>query len=196
MKKHLIIFIPIFFISGCTQKADVDMLKDINLNRYTQLDGVFRSVTNSAGPLAIGFPVLLFVISLIKKDTVKRQNSFYIGASVLSSAIISNILKYSIDRPRPFVTYWFIEKLTGGASPSFPSGHSSDAFALATAISLTWPKWYIIIPSYAWAGAVGYSRMDLGVHYPSDVLAGAIIGAGSAYLCYKGQQKLLKKRIQ
>ena len=196
MKKHLIILFPILFISGCTQKADIDILTDINLNRPAQLDGVFRSVTNSAGPLAIGFPVLLLVIGLIKKDTIKQQNSFYIGASVLSSAIISNILKYSIDRPRPFVTYWFIEKVTGGASPSFPSGHSSDAFALATAVSLTWSKWYIIIPSYAWAGAVAYSRMDLGVHYPSDVLVGAVIGAGSAYMCYKGQQKLFKKRIQ
>lgn len=196
MKKHLIILFPILFISGCTQKADIDMLKDINLNRPTQLDGVFRGVTNSAGPFAIGFPVLLFVISLVKKDKVKQQNSFYIGASVLSSAIISNILKYTIDRPRPFVTYWFIEKVTGGASPSFPSGHSSDAFALATAVSLIWPKWYIIIPSYAWAGAVVYSRMDLGVHYPSDVLVGAVIGAGSAYMCYKGQQKLFKKGIQ
>ncbi len=196
MKKHLIILISVFLISGCTQKADVDILKDINLNRNTRLDVVFRSLTNSAGPLAVGFPVLLFVFSLLKKDTVKRQNSFYIGASVLSSAIITNILKYTVDRPRPFVTYWFIEKLTGGASPSFPSGHSSDAFALATSISLTWPKWYVIIPSYAWAGAVGYSRMDLGVHFPSDVLVGAVIGAGSAYLCYKGQQELVKKRKQ
>jgi membrane-associated phospholipid phosphatase len=188
MRKHLLILISVFLISGCTQKADVDILKDINLNRNTQLDGVFRSLTYSAGPLAIGIPVLLFVFSLLKKDTVMRQNSFYIGASVLSSVIITNILKYTIDRPRPFVTYWFIEKLTGGASPSFPSGHSSDAFALATSVSLTWPKWYIIILSYAWAGAVGYSRMDLGVHFPSDVLVGAVIGAGSAYLWYKSRQ--------
>jgi len=196
MKKHLIILFSIVFISGCNQKADIDMLKDINLNRHKQLDGFFRSVTNSAGPLAISFPIILLVIGLIKKDTIKRQNSFYIGSSVLSSAIISNILKYSIDRTRPFITYSFIEKVTGGASPSFPSGHSTDAFAFATAVSLTWPRWYIIIPSYVWAFAVGYSRMDLGVHYPSDVLVGAVIGAGSAYLCYKGQQKLIKKRIQ
>ena len=194
MKKLLVILLPILFISGCTQNTDIDLLTDINLNRPKNLDGVFRSITNSAGPVAFGLPVLLLAIGLIKKDRIKQQNSFYLGASVLSSAVLSNILKYSIDRPRPFATYWFIEKVTSGASPSFPSGHTSDAFALATAVSLIWPKWYIIIPSYFWAFAVGYSRMDLGVHYPDDVLAGAIIGAGSAFLCYKGQQWLLKKR--
>ena len=194
MKKYLIILFSGLFISGCTQNTDIDLLTDINLNRPKNLDGVFRSITNSAGPVAFGLPVLLLAIGLIKKDRIKQQNSFYLGASVLSSAVLSNILKYSINRPRPFLTYSIIEKVTSGASPSFPSGHTSDAFALASAVSLIWPKWYIIIPSYFWAFAVGYSRMDLGVHYPVDVLAGAIIGAGSAFLCYKGQQWLLKKR--
>ena len=156
MKKHHIILFSIIFLSGCTQNIDINLLKDINLNRNKHFDGAFRSITNSAGPLAIGFPVLLLVIGMIKKDTIKQQNSLYIGASVLTSALLSNILKYSVNRPRPFLTYSIIEKVTSGASPSFPSGHTSDGFALATAISLTWPKWYIIVPSYAWACAVAY----------------------------------------
>ncbi|MDO9339524.1 MAG: phosphatase PAP2 family protein, partial [Bacteroidales bacterium] len=57
--------------------------------------------------------------------------------------------------------------------------------------TLAYPKWYIIVPSYTWASTVAYSRMDLGVHYPSDVLIGALVGAGSAYLTYKINQKLL-----
>ena len=194
MQKYVVILLLSTFISGCTQNIDIDLLRDINLNRSKQLDGVFRVITNSAGPVAFGLPVLLLAFGLMKEDSRTRQTSFYIGASVFSSAIISNILKYSINKPRPFLTYSFIDKVTSGTSPSFPSGHTSDAFALATAISLAYPKWYVIIPSYAWAGAVGYSRMDLGVHYPSEVLAGAIIGAGSAYLCYKGVQWFHKRR--
>jgi membrane-associated phospholipid phosphatase len=194
MKKYLVILFLFPIISIYSQNIDINILKNINLNRNTQTDGFFRGITNSVTPLAIGTPVVLFGIGLIKKDSVTLQNSLYIGASVLSAAIISSILKYSINRPRPFETYPFIEKATPAGSPSFPSGHTSDAFALATSVSLAYPKWYIIVPSYAWAGAVGYSRMDLGVHYPSDVLMGAIIGGGSAYLCYKGREWINRRK--
>lgn len=176
-----------------SQNVDIQLLKDINLNRNTSFDPVFRGLTNSAAPIAYGIPVILFGICYLKKDSLNRRKSLYVGASVLSSAIISEILKYGVNRPRPFVTYPFIEKVASGGSPSFPSGHTSDAFSLATSISIAYPKWYIILPSCSWALAVSYSRMDLGVHYPSDVLAGAIIGAGSAYLSYKAMKWLHKK---
>jgi membrane-associated phospholipid phosphatase len=78
-----------------------------------------------------------------------------------------------------------VQNIAGGGSYSFPSGHTSDAFALATSVTVAYPKWYIIAPAFTWATAVGYSRMHLGVHYPKDVIAGAIVGAGSAYLSCK-----------
>lgn len=195
MIKKLFLVILLFpTLNLWSQNPDIDILKNINLNRDKHLDNTFRAFTNSAGPIAYGVPVLLIGISLARKDSLSLQKSLYIGVSVASSAIVSNILKYAVNRPRPFVTYPFLEKVTSGGSPSFPSGHTADAFSIATSLSIAYPKWYIIIPAYGWAGAVAYSRMDLGVHYPSDVFAGAIIGAGSAYLCYKGQQWLAKKR--
>lgn len=194
MKKILILLLLLPFISGYSQNADINLLRKINLNRNKHLDNTFRFITNSASPVSIGTPLLLYSVGFFEKDKTMKDKAIYIGASVISSVAVATIMKYSFNRERPFKSYPDIEKLTSGGSPSFPSGHTSDAFSLATSLSLAYPKWYVIAPSFVWAGAVGYSRMDLGVHYPSDVLMGAIVGAGSAYLCYKGNQWLNKKR--
>jgi undecaprenyl-diphosphatase len=61
-------------------------------------------------------------------------------------------------------------------------------------ISLNYPKWYVIVPSFAWAGLAGYSRMAIGMHYPSDVLMGAVVGAGSAYLIYKLKKPIIRTK--
>ena len=193
MKKILLILLlsPVF--SGYSQNIDINLLRDINLNRNKQFDHTFKIITNSASPVAMGTPVILYGIGLLKKDKAIKQNALYVGASVITASVVSTILKNSIKRTRPFTTYPDIEKVTSGGSYSFPSGHTSDAFSLATSVTLAYPKWYVITPTFIWAGTVGYSRMDLGVHYPSDVLMGAITGAGSAFLCYKAQRWLNKR---
>ena len=62
---------------------------------------------------------------------------------------------------------------------SFPSGHTSLTFSVATSLSLSCPKWYVIAPSMLWASSVAFSRLYLGVHYPSDVLTGMVVGVAS-----------------
>ena len=90
-------------------------------------------------------------------------------------------MKYLVDRQRPYDRYPDrVHAYSHESSPSFPSGHTATAFALATSLSVKYPKWYVIAPSALWACSVGVSRMNEGVHYPSDVLAGAAIGAGCA----------------
>ncbi len=186
MKNSIILlFYCLLWVNSFAQNIEINILKEINLNRNTQLDGAFRGITNSAAPVSFGIPVILLGIGILKKDSILKRKALYVGTSVVTSALISTVLKYSINRDRPFVTYPFIQNITDGGSPSFPSGHTTDAFSLVTSLSIAYPKWYVIAPSFIWASAVGYSRLDLGVHYPSDVLAGAILGSGSAYLSYK-----------
>ena len=195
--KNIILKLAVCLIFGqgitLAQNPDIELLKNINLNRNRSLDGVFNLMTNSAAPISIGTPVILCGAGLIKHDSVLVRKSLNIGASIAVTGIISTIVKYSVNRRRPFETYPFIEKESAGGSPSFPSGHTSQAFAFATSLSLNYPKWYVIVPSFLWAGAVGYSRMDLGVHYPSDVLAGALIGAGCAWLTFRVNHLLYDK---
>lgn len=104
------------------------------------------------------------------------------GALVINTAITQG-LKYAINRDRPYAKYpALINPYQIDNDPSFPSGHTSTAFATAASLSINFKKWYVVVPAYAWAASVGYSRLYLGQHYPTDVLAGAAIGVGSAYL--------------
>ena len=191
------IYVLIFFISfstaGYSQNVDIDLLKHIHSNRHEKLDPTLEWITNSVTPLSIAVPVGTATYALITKDDQSLQNAVEITSSVLVSGVLSVGLKYAVNRERPFNTYPFITEVVPADTPSFPSGHTTHAFALATSVSLAYERWYIVVPSYLWAGTVGYTRMALGVHYPSDVLAGALIGSGSAYLCHKINQKITEK---
>jgi undecaprenyl-diphosphatase len=148
------------------------------------LDSTFRFVTNTAAAIAFGLPGIVLITGLAKRKQMVWKKALDILIPVAISAIVANILKYTIDLPRPYEIYPFIQKLSVGGSPSFPSGHTADAFAFAVAIGILYRKWFILIPALLWASFVGYSRMCLGVHFPSDVLAGALIGAGCSAIYY------------
>jgi undecaprenyl-diphosphatase len=166
------------------QNWDIDLLKNINLHRNRSLDEPFRIVTDYAAPIAYSVPVFLWLLSIIQQNKILKTKSGYIINSSVMALIISTLVKHIVNRPRPFITYPFIQKITSGTSPSFPSGHTSDAFTLAISLSLAFPKWYIIFPSLFWAMAVGFSRMDLGVHYPTDIIGSIVIATLSSLICF------------
>lgn len=176
------------------QNFDINLLRDINIHRNKSLDHAFETITNTAIPISIATPVLIYSVGLIKNDSLTKKQAIYIGETFLASAFVTIALKDIIKRNRPYVTYPEIEPHVIEGSYSMPSGHTSSAFSTATALSIAYPKWYIIAPSFAWASAVGYSRMHLGVHYPTDVFVGAIIGSGSAYLTHKANKWLNKRK--
>ncbi|MES2140532.1 MAG: phosphatase PAP2 family protein [Bacteroidota bacterium] len=191
--KYILLFFISLNVTISAQNIDIDILKSINLNRNKKLDNAFIVLSNSVVPVSIALPLGVIGAGFIKHDSSLKNKGIVIGASLALAAGITTGLKYSVNRTRPFVTYPAIDKVMNAGSPSFPSGHTSDAFATATSLSLAFPKWYVITPSFVWACSVGYSRMDLGVHYPSDVLAGAVIGAGTSYLCYKANKWLYER---
>lgn len=166
------------------RNIDVGILKLISENRIQSLDSAFLVFTDTAALIAFGVPSTLIIFSSLTIKPDLRKKAFAIFISVAITAILANIIKYTADMPRPHELYPFIEKLGSGGSPSFPSGHTADAFAFAMGISLFWRKWTFIIPVFFWAALVGYSRMCLGVHFPSDVLAGAVIGVICALATY------------
>lgn len=194
MKKfNCIIFLFLSIVLGNAQNLDVDLLKKININRNTDLDPTFKTITNSAISISIATPVVIYSIGLIQKDSLMKQKALFIGESFLASALITTVLKDVIRRERPYVKHPEIQPLSLEGSYSMPSGHTSTAFATATSLSMAYPKWYVVVPSFVWASSVGYSRMHLGVHYPSDVFIGAIVGSSSVYVTRKLNQWLDRK---
>jgi membrane-associated phospholipid phosphatase len=101
-------------------------------------------------------------------------------------------VKHAVGRSRPYVDLSLEARAERhdppsprGAHLSFPSGHASLSAALATSWGLSYPRWYVIGSGALWATGVALSRVYLGVHYPSDVLAGAALGVGVALLVHQ-----------
>ncbi len=120
--------------------------------------------------------LMVIMIALVRRSKPMRMQFFMLLMVLLLVVLASQGLKGVIKRDRPFDIFPTIEKLSTGGDSSFPSGHTMEAFAMAAAISILFSRKTIILPVYFWAIMVGYSRIALGVHYPSDVVAGMLIG--------------------
>lgn len=161
-----------------------------------------KFASDSPTYISLGLPVGLFIGGKLSKNPEMVMNSYELLSSTILTSLLTTAMKYGFHRERPFETYPNdITKHSTGGSYSFPSGHTSMVFSTATSLSLMYPKWYIIAPSFAWASVVAYSRMYLGVHYPSDVLAGALLGCltsvGTHYLFnYIKKRKNEKEKVK
>lgn len=184
-KKTILFIIPLLFVIQVkTQNFDIKITQRVN---RIESHSVSRFISKSDEILSIAVPVGLIGYGLLTDKNADIYNGISSGLAIGLSATIMWGAKQIIKRERPFIAHPdnisnYAKKEVKGYS--FPSGHTSTAFALATGLTLAYPKWYVAVPSYFFAASVAYSRMNLGVHYFCDVLAGSLLGAGCAYLAY------------
>ena len=155
---------------------DIEVLTWLNHNYIPYSIPVLKFISYTTTFISIALVLGVLIVALLRKSNALWQKFLILAAVLLISGIVSFALKSLIYRERPFTTYSFIIKRSEGGESSFPSGHSMEAFAVATAFSMVFRKKKISIPLFVWAITVAYSRIALGVHYPSDVLAGILIG--------------------
>lgn len=190
MKKFLIGFLLFLVASanGYAQSVDLKLLDKLN-GPAQPIDKPWQFMSNTVAPVAITTPVSMFIVGCATHNKELRIQSYNAGVSFLFANAVTTTLKFTVNRTRPFTAYPdLIYKKGIGGPLSFPSGHTTNAFATATSLSLAFPRWYVIVPAYTYAIAIGYSRMYLGMHYPSDVIVGALIGIGASFLTFQTQK--------
>jgi undecaprenyl-diphosphatase len=133
-------------------------------------------------PVGIVLLALLWILLLTKGGRPGRIAALLLIPTIaFGDQLNSTFLKFLIDRPRPCHEFANVHLLVGcGSGYSFPSSHAVNNFAAAIVLSYFLPRWTWAFLSYA--AVIAFSRVYVGVHYPSDVVAGAIIGALVGFL--------------
>ena len=197
-----------------------DFIVNIDAAIYTWVDSIMNPTLNAImtfithlgdTPGIIWF--VLGICLLIPKKTRKLGVLVFAGLA-LSSVINNLILKELIGRPRPYVlwdenpevwlragyTYEWPELIKKSSSPSFPSGHTSTsigaAFAMFLACCKKGEKKYLSvgIPALIISFLIGFSRIYVHVHYPTDVIVGAVVGLIGGLIAYLLIEKLFMKK--
>jgi len=172
---------------------DGQILFFIRDHLHTAFGTFFFRLFTSLGNGGILF-ISAAVLMLFFRRT-RRAGVLALGGLLINLLAVNCTLKPLIGRPRPWVILDGFEPLLYSHSPSFPSGHTSSAFAFAfavlPAVEIKWLK----IASISAAILMGLSRLYVGVHYPSDVLGGAVIGAFCGLLAVWLYRKFFQKRF-
>ena len=157
------------------------------------LDEMMRFVSSLGNKGMIWIAIGILFLLLGVKNKKWRTRGLLVLFSLAANLLVCNtVLKPLVDRTRPYYVLEYTPLIPPVGDPSFPSGHTSASFAAATAIYAINKKWGIA--AYLFAAVMGFSRLYLGVHFPTDVLFGAVVGMVAAkivvYIFWKCRKKV------
>lgn len=189
---HLL-FISLFFSGGSDIVAlEVAILQEVQGARAVEIDKLILFITVTTYGFCLLVPVLLYLYGRLRQLETLKRKAYQVVFSLVLNTVVVGVLKYLINRPRPFVSASTVEQLASAGSPSFPSGHTACAFVVAASLCFLFQERQLRFLVCLWAATVAYSRLVLGVHYPTDVLGSVLIGT----LCaFAGQRVFAKSRV-
>ncbi len=124
-----------------------------------------------------GWIFIAISVALVFFRETRRAGTSSLTAMLLGLLVTNLTIKPLVARPRPWIAMEvFTTLVTSNDLNSFPSGHTCAAFAFATALCIVLPQRWAKATAMIAAALMGFSRLYVGVHFPSDVLAGAVIG--------------------
>lgn len=161
-----------------TQTVDEGVLLLVNGTASPQLDAVMAGLTHLGGAWAVALITVGLALVLWQKRL--RRMAALLAATVGGAATINILLKAFFQRDRPEL--W--ERIVTENSYSFPSGHAMASSALALGLMVIfWPtrwRWLVVGIGCIYMVVIGFTRLYLGVHYPTDVIAGWLVSAAWA----------------
>ena len=172
-------------MAGSTQAFDEAALRWIKNYHSPALDDAMLEIT----ALGTGMVVIAIVCvsGLFLVLTKHKYSALLLLVATVGGMMLDTVLKLQFGRPRPQIFTWG----THASMSSFPSGHAMSATIVYTTVAYLaarlqkrlWARWATMLVAAAIIVMIAISRMYLGVHYPSDVLAGAIVGLSWAAFC-------------
>jgi len=162
---------------GAAAAMDGTVKDHVQAHRTAGEDRFFRQYQNLGSTWSFGVIAAFEVWGEAAGDTVAKDTAMdALSASIIGPGLIGTSVKYAVGRVRPNTATRTFEFKPFSGNQSFPSGHASQAFAVATAIAENYPVWWVQTLCYGGAGLVGYARIEQNAHYTSDVVAGALLG--------------------
>jgi undecaprenyl-diphosphatase len=185
--------------TSCDQLAGVDhaLLHALNtlFVRHDAIEDPVVAYVNAAELLFAAMLVLAFLLAGGHRRRATRRAAAAAGLSAGLALLIARVVARLVERPRPFVADPGAVHLFGhhAPDPGFPSDHATAAFAIGVALFLRNRAWGSVVLVLATILAAG--RVAMGVHFPSDVAAGALLGAVVALGLYRPRMRTLINRL-
>lgn len=148
-----------------------------NLHNYI-MDNVMVFITKLGDA---GFVWIIIGLLLILSKKYRKVGFMVLGALALGSILGEGLIKNIVQRDRPFISLEGIDLLIKApTSYSFPSGHTTSSFAAAGVLAMSFKNKSVYI--FILAGLIAFSRLYLGVHFPTDIIIGILLGLSCSFI--------------